>query len=271
MALADFLGDLGSVFGSPMGQPPAGALGQLPAGLPGIISGFGGGTWNADGSQATPVDQGDQLGQMPFEMAMMERQAPMQQQKRPGGGLLSFLGNSGTRDTLGQIGDYLLQANDMAPIYAPQKARRDQQQVGEQLAQYLGTGDEALANIIRTDPQTGMALLKMKRDQQKANDPTALMQNMEYLRRLNPTLTDAQLAEVAQYAIAAPRMYGSPETGFSPDPNYPFIRGEQAPQQGGVSEGQTATNPQTGEKIIFQNGAWVPAGGVSGNAGSGFP
>jgi topoisomerase IA-like protein len=25
------------------------------------------------------------------------------------------------------------------------------------------------------------------------------------------------------------------------------------------NEGQTATNPQTGEKIIFKNGAWGPA------------
>ena len=29
--------------------------------------------------------------------------------------------------------------------------------------------------------------------------------------------------------------------------------------QGAISEGMTATNPQTGDKIIFQNGQWVPA------------
>lgn len=33
-----------------------GQLGQPPAGMPGVISGFGGGTWNADGSVATPPD-----------------------------------------------------------------------------------------------------------------------------------------------------------------------------------------------------------------------
>ena len=35
---------------------------------------------------------------------------------------------------------------------------------------------------------------------------------------------------------------------------------ENAPQaQGAISDGATATNPQTGEKIIFQNGQWMPA------------
>lgn len=230
MALAQFLGNLGSVIG-----------GQA----------------------------GNDMLETPFAMSSMEPQQAMQQ-KQPGGGLLSFLGRPGTRDALGQIGDYLLQANDMAPIYAPRKAERDRRMMGEKLAQYLGTGDEALMEILRTDPQTGMALLKMKNEQQKGRDPTALQQNIEYLRALNPGLTDAQLAEVAQYAIAAPRMYGSPEAGFVPDPNYPFVRGQQTPQ-GGVSEGQTATNPQTGEKLVFKGGQWQPMGGASGNAGGGFP
>lgn len=46
-----------------------------------------------------------------------------------------------------------------------------------------------------------------------------------------------------------------------------FAAGRQAPQ---VSEGQTATNPQTGEKIVFQNGQWVAQGGAGSNASGGF-
>lgn len=38
----------------------------------------------------------------------------------------------------------------------------------------------------------------------------------------------------------------------------------------GPQEGATATNPQTGEKIIYRNGQWQAAGGASGNAGGGF-
>jgi hypothetical protein len=40
---------------------------------------------------------------------------------------------------------------------------------------------------------------------------------------------------------------------------------------GGVSEGQTATNPATGEKIVFQNGQWQPVGGGVGNGAGNFP
>lgn len=40
---------------------------------------------------------------------------------------------------------------------------------------------------------------------------------------------------------------------------------------GGIQEGATATNPQTGEKIQFRGGQWVPMGGGSGgNVGGGF-
>jgi hypothetical protein len=39
---------------------------------------------------------------------------------------------------------------------------------------------------------------------------------------------------------------------------------------GGVEEGQTATNPQTGEKLMFRGGQWVPAGGGTGNGVGGF-
>lgn len=39
---------------------------------------------------------------------------------------------------------------------------------------------------------------------------------------------------------------------------------------GGVSEGATATNPQTGERIIFKGGQWVPMGGGGSNVTSNF-
>lgn len=40
---------------------------------------------------------------------------------------------------------------------------------------------------------------------------------------------------------------------------------------GGIQEGATATNPTTGQKIIFRGGQWVPLGGGGGNATGGFP
>ncbi len=46
-------------------------------------------------------------------------------------------------------------------------------------------------------------------------------------------------------------------------------------QQGGVTEGATATNPQTGQKIMFRGGQWIPVAGgqtpqASGNFRQGF-
>lgn len=42
-------------------------------------------------------------------------------------------------------------------------------------------------------------------------------------------------------------------------------------QSGGVQEGATATNPQTGERIIYRNGQWQPMGDAGSNASGGFP
>lgn len=47
--------------------------------------------------------------------------------------------------------------------------------------------------------------------------------------------------------------------------------GQAAPQQGGVQEGATATNPQTGQKLRFQGGQWVPMGGAASNGSAMFP
>lgn len=199
MALADFLGNVGSAMGGNPALSRELAMNELP--MPGPITGFGGGTFGMDGQQVTP--------QMP-------QQAPPQAVERPGR-------KKGVRHFLGVLGDALLVGSGADPIYGPSVERAE---MGEALAGYLGTTDAALADIMRRDPATGLALLKMKMESApESQDPTALMQNMEYLRRLNPGMTDAQLAEVAQYAIAPPRMYGSPEMGWQPDPNYPFARG----------------------------------------------
>lgn len=50
-----------------------------------------------------------------------------------------------------------------------------------------------------------------------------------------------------------------PNTGAAPATN-----------SSGFTEGQTATNPQTGEKVIFKGGAWVPMGGGASNGTGGF-
>lgn len=77
--------------------------------LPGPISGYGGGTWNVDGTQATPVQR--------------HNYAQDGNARKRGD---SFFDRQFFGDVLGNFGDYLLQNGGMAPIYAPaMKARRN--------------------------------------------------------------------------------------------------------------------------------------------------
>ena len=71
---------------------------------------------------------------------------------------------------------------------------------------------------------------------------------------------------------AANPVQGVPYTDEQGNTGLQFIRPNamtpQAPTA--VQEGATATNSQTGEKIVFRNGAWQPAGGSVGNGTGGF-
>lgn len=77
---------------------------RSPFGLPGPISGFGGGTFDLDGTQVTPT----------LRMADEGAAAPS---PKPKGGLFARGGVG--RAIAGSIGDALLQYNGMRPIYAP--------------------------------------------------------------------------------------------------------------------------------------------------------
>lgn len=90
-----------------------------------------------------------------------------------------------------------------------------------------------------------------------------------------------ELGQIGAYMESAPKLdiratepggglYGvDPLTGATKvlvQPN----AGDAAFGQPAVQEGATATNPQTGEKIIFRNGQWQSAGGSVGNGAGGF-
>lgn len=116
----------------------------------------------------------DPLSQVPPVAPQMQQQTQMQQpqlrdplagsqpQASPQTGKFT-----GLRDTLGTIGDYLLQANEMAPIYAPRKAEHKQTQASEAIAAYLGNIDPALADIVRNDTKTGMEIYKGLREDKR--------------------------------------------------------------------------------------------------------
>lgn len=92
--------------------------GLFGGGLPGPIGGYGGGTWNVDGTQATPV----------------ERHGYAQDGEAPRKGGFFAQGGAG-RAIAGTIGDVLLQRGGLAPIYAPTMRAQQQARLAEQDAQ----------------------------------------------------------------------------------------------------------------------------------------
>lgn len=149
----NFLNALGNLFGIG-GDNPMGAA----AGLPGVPAPAmpGAPPFSGQGGQAATLQgQPNMLGNLSLpdmsgvqsDLNMMRAQdAAAMAPKHSGGGF---------KNVLGMLGDALLQANGHEPIYAPHKK---QQQLGESLAGYLGGDNPQLADILRADPSTGVAL-----------------------------------------------------------------------------------------------------------------
>ena len=147
------------------------------------------------------------------------------------------------------------------------------------------TGDTGAAVQARNDPEgvkaralvTDIGSLKMH-DRSGAVVPE---HELKRLRTFLPTvLDDATTAKEKllnfrreyEMMLRGTMEYYSPENGFRPyTPGTKFLEGQEQggspPQQGAPNapqsapaarEGMTATNPQTGQRIIFRNGKWEP-------------
>ena len=80
--------------------------------MPGVISGYGGGTFDMDGTQVTPAYS------MPQDATMQDGANLGTPAPQKSGG---FFGKGGAgRAIAGTVGDALLQQGGMAPVYAPQ-------------------------------------------------------------------------------------------------------------------------------------------------------
>lgn len=100
---------MAALFGAGKRKPMLGGMQ-----MPGPISGFGGGTFNTDGTMATPV-QRDTIGETLGTTTEADRKP-------------SFFGQGGVgRSIAGFLGDYLLQRSGGSPIYSPMMAMQQQQ------------------------------------------------------------------------------------------------------------------------------------------------
>lgn len=97
-------------------------------------------------------------GAQPGLLAMPEARVPQapqmpQPQKR-----------GGVKDFLGKLGDALLIGNGADPIYSKQI---EQEQLGQALAQYLGTADPKLVELIQQFPAAGMQFYNASREDKR--------------------------------------------------------------------------------------------------------
>lgn len=96
----------------------------------------------------------------------------------------------------------------------------------------------------------------------------SLGQMGEYLKNTKPEIRATE-AGGGLYSVD-PRGAGVQTLVAPNDGSQPM--GAPVQQSGAIREGATATNPQTGQKIMFQNGQWVPvAGGQTARPSGTFP
>lgn len=208
MALAQFLGALGA--------PELAGLGLVggPRGMPHAIPSFDPNTDPQGPLVAAQGGQPDFSGVGPIAQPNMDRVqgsldmlgSPAPDIRGGGGGFLSkFIGQpfSGVREVAGRLGDALLDANDMRPIYAPRQEEHRQRQVGEALAQFLGPD---FAEIARLDPN--LAMEARNKDQKYRADDLDMIGETE--NRLMQLLGATQSQEQYDAALQRARnIYGA--------------------------------------------------------------
>lgn len=201
------------------------------------VPGFAGGMFPIDqrkpfdvlgsvqGSAADPQMNTMQPMQVPDQMAgineALQRNQQMGQQRKGG----PFRQGGAVGNILGMIGDALLVNSGHAPIYAPRMQQKQEEErrhrLGTMLGNYLGNTDAALAELFAEDPDTALAIYKMKnaqpevpgiiREAQAYNNlpPEQRQQAQEYMRLRFPGMS----APITMGANDTIEMPGAPEQG----------------------------------------------------------
>lgn len=193
-----------------------------------------------------------------------------QQAPSPAPASTGFFGNGGAgRAIAGSVGDALLQLGRMQPIYGPAMQRQQEFARQKQLLAARGQQEQQqfqdqwnykLAHPEPTDDAFTRALSLA------GVDATSDQGKQLALQRAHALAQDPNDQFVAT-SLPGDRFYAGPKSGLAAALG--AVAGTAAP---GYQEGATATNPSTGQKLVFRSGQWQPlSGGVSGNTGDTFP
>lgn len=167
----------------------------------------------------------------------------------------------GIGDIIGLIGDAARGWKGQEPIYGPRmQEMRKQQSRNEALSNYLDDPEGAIRALFAAgDPETALAVMKAR----QGAEPPAFVQEYQYRQGL----PEDQRKEYDAYAAVRKfNPFGAPLV-LNPGDVY---------EGGGPSASeapQTATNPQTGEKVQYnpESGQWEPVGGASASPAPTFP
>lgn len=259
-----------------------GNLGNLGNQMPGVISGFGGGTFDMSGRQVTPPQQG--MMENPFATVRPQAQQAPQEPKRGGGGFLN---------TLGRISDVLALIGGEQPIYGPMRAQEQQQRQAEEarnaLSQWLQNPNDqqAFMRALQADPDRTLGLReKLEGEEYTLGEGQARFQGSRQIARGPEKLDTIEVDGVVFDKRTGQPLFESPYDRIIAGPDGSFYRVPRmglGRQPGGQQQpGQAATSggPQPGAVVNgyrFRGGnpndrnAWEPvSGGGAGNGAGTF-
>lgn len=221
----------------------------LEALMAGASPGFAGGAFGGQ-----PAIEG--MGGLEQSLAQNQALAQQRQQMQPPKQKL------GIGEIIGLIGDAARGWKGQEPVYGPRmQERRKQQSRNAALSNYLDDPEGAIRALFAAgDPETALAVMKAR----QGGEPPAFVQEYQYRQGL----PEDQRKEYDAYAQARKfNPYGAP---LVLNPGDVF---EGGGPQGAPEAPQTATNPETGEKVQFnpQSGQWEPVGGASASPAPTFP
>ena len=173
--------------------------------------------------------------------------------KKPG----FFSRGGGLVDVLGAFGDAF---GDNGPVYAQGKQRQNellrQSQQAEQQRQQEREDYIWKAQYERDNPKPASDQLTRYMTAAGINPSSDQGKAMYTAAATNEAYPERAVSYTDEQGNSGLRLIRS---GIPPQ------------QQGGTQDGATATNPKTGEKVVFRNGQWQPMGGGGSNVTNGFP